>query len=143
MVVLPHVHATRTHRHRARARHRRVGTVVGPRPRPGDVPGRALIVIASYYVLFATMGGTQALPAELIAATAFFVIAIVGFRTSLWWVAAGIAGHGLLFDWVVHPHLIANPGMPVFWPAFCGSIDVALGVLVAVLLFRRAIPARR
>lgn len=102
----------------------------------------ALIVIATYYVLFATMGGAQALPAELIAATVFIVVAIVGFRTSLWWVAAGIAGHGVLFDWVVHPHLIANPGMPVFWPAFCGSIDVALGALLAILLLSRAIPAR-
>jgi hypothetical protein len=101
----------------------------------------ALIVIAAYYVLFATMGGAQALPSELIAATIFTVIAIVGFRTSLWWVAAGIAGHGL-FDWFVHPRLIANPGVPVFWPGFCGSIDVALGVLLAVLLYRRAIPAR-
>jgi hypothetical protein len=101
----------------------------------------SLIVIAAYYVLFATMGGAQSLPAELIAATIFTVIAIIGFRTSLWWVAAGIAGHGI-FDWVVHPHLIANTGMPVFWPAFCGSIDVALGVLIAILLFRRAIPAR-
>ena len=52
----------------------------------------ALIVIAAYYVLFATMGGAQALPAELIAATVFTVVAIIGFRTSLWWVAAGIAG---------------------------------------------------
>jgi len=102
----------------------------------------ALIVIAAYYVLFATMGGAQALPAELIAATVFIVVAIIGFRTSLWWVAAGIAGHGVLFDWVVHPHLIANPGMPEFWPAFCGSIDVALGAILAILLLSRAIPAR-
>ena len=101
----------------------------------------ALIVIAAYYVLFAAMGGAQALPAELIAATIFIVIAIIGFRTSLWWVAAGIAGHGM-FDFLVHPRLIENPGMPVFWPAFCGSIDVALGVLIAILLYRRAIPAR-
>jgi len=101
----------------------------------------ALIVIAAYYVLFATMGGAQALPSELIAATVFIVIAIVGFRTNLWWAAAGITGHGL-FDFVVHPQLIVNPGMPVFWPAFCGSIDVALGVLMALLLIRRAIPAR-
>ena len=100
-----------------------------------------LIVIAAYYVLFATMGGAQALPAELIAATVFIVIAIIGFRTSLWWAAAGIAGHGM-FDFVVHPRLIANPGMPEFWPAFCGSIDVALGVLIAILLLRRDIPAR-
>lgn len=100
-----------------------------------------LIVIAAYYVLFATMGGAQALPSELIAATVFVVVAIVGFRTSLWWVAAGIAGHGV-FDWVVHPHLIENPGMPVFWPAFCGSIDVALGVLIAILLLRGSIRER-
>ena len=101
----------------------------------------SLIVIAAYYVLFATMGGAQALPSELIAATVFIVVAIVGFRTSLWWVAAGIAGHGV-FDFVVHPRLIANPGMPVFWPAFCGSIDLALGALIATLLLRRAIPVR-
>lgn len=100
-----------------------------------------LIVIAAYYVLFATMGGAQALPSELMAATVFVVVAMVGFRTSLWWVAAGITGHGV-FDWVVHPRLIANPGMPEFWPAFCGSIDVALGVLLAILLLRGAIPAR-
>jgi hypothetical protein len=101
----------------------------------------ALIVIAAYYVLFATMGGEQALPGELIAAAVFVVVAIVGFRTSLWWVAAGIAGHGV-FDWLVHPLLIANPGVPAFWPAFCGSIDVALGVLLAILLLRRAVPER-
>src|SRR5262245_39733668 len=70
-----------------------------------------LIVIASYYVLFATMGEAQSLPGELTAATIFTVIAIIGFRTSLWWVAAGIAGHGV-FDWVVHPHLLENTGMP-------------------------------
>lgn len=101
----------------------------------------ALIVIAAYYVLFATMGGEQALASELIAATVFVAVAIVGFRTSLWWVAGGIAGHGI-FDWVVHPRLIANPGMPEFWPAFCGSIDVALGVLIAILLLRGGVPAR-
>ena len=100
-----------------------------------------LIVIASYYVLFATMGGADALPGELIAAAVFVVVAIFGFRTTLWWAAAGIAGHGI-FDWFVHPRLIANPGMPAFWPAFCGSIDVALGVLLAILLLRGAIPAR-
>src|SRR5262245_49085366 len=84
----------------------------------------ALIVIAAYYVLFATMGGTEALPSELLAATVFVVVALVGFRSNLWWAAAGIAGHGV-FDWVVHPHLITNPGVPLFWPAFCGTIDVA------------------
>jgi hypothetical protein len=32
--------------------------------------------------------------------------------------------------------------MPVFWPVFCGSIDVALGALIAILLLRGAIPER-
>lgn len=101
----------------------------------------ALIVIASYYVLFATLGGAEALGTELVAATLFSAVAILGFRTSLWWVAAGTAAHGI-FDWAVHPHLVANPGMPAFWPAFCGTIDVALGALLALLLLRGSIPAR-
>jgi hypothetical protein len=101
----------------------------------------ALIVIASYYVLFATLGGEQALWSEVLAATVFVVVAIVGFRTSLWWVAAGIVGHGA-FDGVVHPRLIENPGVPAYWPAFCGSIDLALGLLLAILLLRGAIPER-
>lgn len=100
-----------------------------------------LIVIATYYVLFATMGGPGALSSELVAAMVFVVIALVGFRLSLWWAAAGIFAHGV-FDFLVHPHLTPNPGMPAFWPAFCGSIDVALGALLAVLLLRRDIPAR-
>ncbi|MEO8682744.1 MAG: hypothetical protein ABI665_27090, partial [Vicinamibacterales bacterium] len=38
-------------------------------------------MIAAYYALFATMGGAQALPSELIAATVFVVVAVVGFCT--------------------------------------------------------------
>ena len=101
----------------------------------------ALIVIATYYILFAVMGSSEALKPELIAAAFFVVIALIGFRTSLWWAAIGIAGHGA-FDFLLHPRLVVNSGMPVFWPAFCGSIDLALGGLVAILLLRRAIPAR-
>ena len=40
----------------------------------------------------------------------------------MWIVAAGLAGHGL-FDFV-HRYLIENTGVPVFWPAFCGTYDV-------------------
>jgi hypothetical protein len=103
----------------------------------------ALIVIGSYYVLFAAMGGsTPSIVTETIGAIAFLVIAVIGFRINLWIVALAIAGHGL-FDFFVHPHLVTNPGMPAWWPAFCGTIDVALGVLVAILLNRGVIRARR
>jgi hypothetical protein len=102
----------------------------------------ALIVIGSYYVLFATMGGgSRVVWSESVGAIVFAAIAIIGFRTSLWWVVGGTAGHGV-FDWVVHHRLVENPGMPTWWPTFCGTIDIVLAAVLAVLLLVRAIPAR-
>jgi len=86
----------------------------------------ALIVIASYYVLFAVMGGsTRALALESAVAAAFALAAVLGFKRNMWLVAAAIAAHGV-FDFV-HHLFISNPGMPPWWPGFCGSVDVALG----------------
>ena len=101
-----------------------------------------LIVIAAYYVLFAATGGAPAdVWAESIAATVFVTVAIAGFHSSLWWVAAALAGHGV-FD-SVHQRLIANPGVPAWWPTFCGTFDVVLAGILAGLLRLRAIPVRR
>lgn len=95
----------------------------------------ALIVIAFYYVLFGVIGGsTRALVIETAVALAFSAVALFGFRRSLWLVAAGIAAHGV-FDFV-HPLLITDPGVPAFWPGFCGTVDVALGGWVAFRLWR-------
>jgi hypothetical protein len=94
-----------------------------------------MIVVASYYVLFAVMGGGgQVLVAELIGMSVFGAAAVLGFKLSPWIVAAGLAGHGI-FD-SFHGRVIANPGMPVWWPAFCGSYDVGAGVILAWLLWR-------
>ncbi len=85
-----------------------------------------LIVVASYYVLFAVMGGsTRALVLELGLMSAFVAMAVVGFRRSLWLVAAGLAAHGAM-DFFVHARIVENPGMPRWWPAFCGSFDIAV-----------------
>jgi len=44
-----------------------------------------LIVIASYYVLFALMGGSgRILMLELIVATGFLLAAAIGFKRNLW-----------------------------------------------------------
>jgi hypothetical protein len=100
-----------------------------------------LIVIAWYYVLFAVMGdSSRAIGLESAGMLVFTAVAVVGFRSNLWWVAAGTAGHGL-FD-SVHDRLIANPGMPAWWPAFCGTIDVALAVWLATLLIRGRVRPR-
>ncbi|MEO7504772.1 MAG: hypothetical protein ABIT69_06270 [Sphingomicrobium sp.] len=91
-----------------------------------------LVVVAHYYDLFAVVGGRAALGAETIPFVLFAGAAAVGFRTSLWVVVAGLAGHGL-FD-VFHHRLIANPGVPAWWPAFCLSFDVAAALCLAAVL---------
>ena len=95
-----------------------------------------LITVTTYYVLFAAMGrSTPALMIESAASGAFVVLAAVGFRKNLWLVAAGLVGHGV-FDFF-HHLLIENPGMPAWWPGFCGSFDVLAGIFLAGLLVRR------
>jgi hypothetical protein len=99
-----------------------------------------LIVIALLYVLFAiTADSTQALLLELLPGALFVIAAVAGFKTRLWWVVAGLIGHGL-FDFV-HGHFISNPGVPVFWPGFCATYDVVAGVYLAFLLKRSRVGA--
>ena len=57
-----------------------------------------LIVIATYYILFAVMGSsTPALIIESLVAGAFLILSVAGFKKNLWLVVAGLAGHGV-FD---------------------------------------------
>jgi hypothetical protein len=97
-----------------------------------------LIVIAFLYGLFAILAeSTQALLQEAVPMSLFVVAAVLGFKKSLWWAVAGLVGHGL-FDYV-HHHVIANPGVPVYWPGFCGTYDVVAGAYLAFLLQRSKI----
>lgn len=104
-----------------------------------------LIVVASYYVLFAAMAGASAeLPVEMLLFLPFAAAAVVGFRAGLWIVAAGLALHGL-FDFTRHS-LLPGSGVPAWWPGFCMGFDVAAGLVLAALLRldrrRPADPAR-
>lgn len=95
-----------------------------------------LIVIATLYLLFAVMAGSPgALAAEAIPSLAFVTMAAVGFRRSPWLVVAGLALHGV-FDFF-HPAVIANPGVPVWWPGWCLSYDVVAAAYLAVLILVR------
>jgi len=94
-----------------------------------------LIVVATYYALFAVVGDSmQVLAVEVLAAVPFFVLAVVGFKKNMWLVAAGLTAHGV-FDFF-HSMFIQNPGLPAFWPGFCMGYDVLAGVLMAFLLKR-------
>jgi len=96
-----------------------------------------VVVVATYYVLFAVMGSsTRALTQESVAAALFVAVAVVGFKKNLWVAAAALAGHGV-FDFF-HHWIIQNPGVPVWWPGFCMAFDVLAGGFFAVLLMRRS-----
>ena len=101
-----------------------------------------LIVVGSYYILFAAMGAPGAIAAETAMFVWFAVAAVIGLRTSLWVVVAGLLAHGVLDAF--HGHLVNNPGVPAWWPLFCGSCDIVLAAgLAARLRFPRTIFARR
>jgi hypothetical protein len=92
-----------------------------------------MIVIASYYALFAVMGGSmQVVIVESVVAAAFLGVALAGFKSTLWLVVIGLAAHGV-FD-LIHPHLYANPGVPVWWPSFCLAYDLVAAAYLAWLL---------
>jgi len=92
-----------------------------------------MIVIASYYVLFAAMtGSVQTLVIESAVMTLFAAAAVAGFKSSAWIVVAALAGHGL-FD-AVHGHVIENAGVPAWWPAWCLAYDVGAAAGLAWLL---------
>ena len=94
-----------------------------------------LIVIASYYVLFAVMGGsTRATMIESMVTTLFAIVAVAGFRTGLWLVAAALAAHGV-FD-LIHGYMISNPGVPVWWPPFCLAYDITLAICLGWLVYK-------
>lgn len=93
-----------------------------------------MMVIALLYSLFGVIGGsTETLILEIAIGLFFFALAVIGFKKSLWFVVLALAGHGL-FDFV-HGRFIDNPGVPSFWPAFCGAYDIAAAGYLAVLIY--------
>jgi hypothetical protein len=97
-----------------------------------------LMVIASYYMLFAIMGGSNtALVVEALVFCGFVNLSVAGFKWNLWLVVAALFGHGTLD--LVHPHLVVNPGVPSWWPMFCLAFDVTTAGYLAM----RLLPASR
>src|SRR5881409_1261020 len=86
-----------------------------------------LIMIASYYVLFAVMGGSvHALSIESVVMLGFALVVVRGFAVNLWWVVGAMEGHGV-FDFV-RSRLIENRGVTARWSAFCLAFEVCLSL---------------
>src|SRR3954469_17830062 len=101
-----------------------------------------LIEIASYYVLFAAMiGSIQTVVLESAVMTLFVIAAVAGFKGSAWIVVAALAGHGV--QDAVHGHIVANAGVPAWWPAWCLVCGVGAPGALAWILTRGRAAARR
>ncbi|HEY6947676.1 MAG TPA: hypothetical protein VI297_02570 [Gemmatimonadales bacterium] len=97
-----------------------------------------MAVIASYYALFAVMGGSgHALGVETGVIAVFLAASFVGFKYSLWLVVAALAAHDI-FD-AFHDQLITNPGVPAWRPQFCLTYDVVAAGYLAGMLLRRGV----
>ena len=94
-----------------------------------------LIVVGSYYVLFAAMAASRrTIVVESVVAGIFLLFAVIGFKRNLWLVVVALIGHGI-FDFV-HHFFIDNPGVPHWWPGFCLAFDALLGLFLALRLIR-------
>jgi hypothetical protein len=71
---------------------------------------------------------------------AFFVIAAVaGFKGSAWIIVGALAGHGV--QDAFHGHIVANAGVPAWWPAWCLAYDVGAAAVLAWFLMRGDLPS--
>ena len=89
-----------------------------------------LIVITSYSVLFAAMGGIrQILLVKIVVATGILAVAVLDSRK---YSADPVAliGHGL-FDFV-HRFVIDNRGVHQWWPGFCPALDLVVRAWLAM-----------
>lgn len=99
-----------------------------------------LIVIASYFVLFAAMiGSIETVLLESMVMTVFVIAAVAGFKRSLWIVVGALAAHGV--QDAVHSHIVANAGVPAWWPAWCLAYDVGAAGALAWILTRAGLPS--
>lgn len=99
-----------------------------------------LIVIATYFVLFAVLTGDRtAILIQSLVAAGFVAIALIGHRAGIAVVAAGIAAHGV-YDFA-YAELGLRHGAPQWWPAFCGAADIVLGAAAIIGLKRVTEPA--
>ena len=96
-----------------------------------------LLVVASYYVLFAAMSGSlRTVLMESAVMIVFAVAAVIGFKSSVWILVAGLAAHGV-FD-ALRGGVLENSGVPAWWPAFCGAYDLgAAGILAGLVRSRQ------
>ena len=94
-----------------------------------------LVAIAIFYPVFAVESGSlESFAVQIGAASFFIILAFLGARVSLWFVAAGLPLHGL-FDWTAD-YMLADPS-PDWWGPFCVGVDFVAAAYLAIKLWRK------
>ena len=93
-----------------------------------------------YYWLFAVWtGNLQVLIQEVVAGSIFLLFVAVVMRASetkqLLLLSFGFIAHGV-YD-MLHHRIHAQTAAPVWWPEFCGVIDVIIGLYVFKLAYQQ------
>lgn len=89
-----------------------------------------------YYLVFAVYGSDYtALLSELLAGVLFIALSCWAYRlgsfNALFVLAIGYTGHAI-YDFG-HDALFVNAGAPLWWPEFCGSVDLLIGIYLFVV----------
>ena len=71
--------------------------------------------------------------------TPFVIAAVAGFKGSAWIIVGALAGHGV--QDAFHGHIVANAGVPAWWPAWCLAYDVGTAAVLAWFLVRGDLPS--
>lgn len=101
----------------------------------------ALIVISSFYLIFAIAAGNLSeFLINLLIVTLFTGLALRGYLQSLWLVVLGLVVHGL-FDFAYHFH--GGGPAPVWWGAFCLTFDVVFAVGLTGVLRTASVSSNR
>ena len=87
-----------------------------------------LCSIAFIYVGFSLKGNTvSASILEVLVAVAFYLIAVIGYSKNSSLIAYGIVLHGI-WDLLHHKASIVKTDIPHYYPIFCLTVDVLLGL---------------
>lgn len=85
-----------------------------------------LVTITTYYIVFAVEHNKYILT-EILGSAIFVTLGLLFLRRSINILAILIVLHGV-YD-LFHAIVIPNSGTPIWWPGFCATFDIVLGVL--------------
>jgi len=93
--------------------------------------------IAFFYPVFAAAEGDWfAFALHSAIFLGFCALAVLGWSKGLYLIVGGLIAHGI-FDFGLA--FVGHPG-PLWWPAFCGTLDIVAGALLFRLLQNGRIP---